>query len=288
MWTTEREMRRRRANGDTRTRKRIEWHYEVEKELANRLRDASQSERQTLYTTLYDELFRRVPDHPMLTRKQEQGECPTRVVQEMKFLRSFLKPNYTFLELGPGDCKLAIQIAKRVRHVYAVDVSTVVTDNRFPPNVELLVSDGTSVPVPENSVNVAYSNQLMEHIHPDDAIAQLKNIYRALVPGGMYICITPNRLTGPHDVSEYFDDVATGLHLREYTNRELEALFTDVGFSKTKSLIKSQGYKLPFLTPVFPLKWLESLAADNKLVAANLRRPPLSLILRNVKLVAIK
>ena len=71
----------------------------------------------------------------------------------------------------------------------------------------------------------------MEHLHPDDAVDQLKNIYNALVNGGKYICITPNRLTGPHDISKYFDNVATGFHLKEYTVTELSGLFREVGFS---------------------------------------------------------
>jgi SAM-dependent methyltransferase len=70
----------------------------------------------------------------------------------------------------------------------------------------------------------------MEHLHPDDALLQLTNVYRALAPGGVYICLTPNRLTGPHDISCYFDTVATGFHLKEYTASELIPLFRHVGF----------------------------------------------------------
>lgn len=47
----------------------IREYYEIEKELANRLRYASKQERRYLYSSLYDELYRRVPLHPQLTRK---------------------------------------------------------------------------------------------------------------------------------------------------------------------------------------------------------------------------
>jgi hypothetical protein len=33
-------------------------HYEIERELASRLRSAAKEERRTLYSSLYDELFR--------------------------------------------------------------------------------------------------------------------------------------------------------------------------------------------------------------------------------------
>jgi Methyltransferase domain len=39
-------------------------HYEVERELAARLRAASRTERRTLYPAVYDELFRWVRTHP--------------------------------------------------------------------------------------------------------------------------------------------------------------------------------------------------------------------------------
>ena len=41
---------------------------------------------------------------------------------------------------------------------------------------------------------------------------------------GVYICITPNRVSGPHDVSRGFDEVATGFHMHEYTGREIRPL----------------------------------------------------------------
>jgi hypothetical protein len=88
----------------------------------------------------------------------------------------------------------------------------------------------------------------MEHLHPDDAEEQLRNIYQALSPGGSYICITPNRLSGPHDTSQYFDHVATGWHLKEYSVSELYALFRAVGFSKIV-YYKSRGT----LHTAFPL-----------------------------------
>jgi hypothetical protein len=81
----------------------------------------------------------------------------------------------------------------------------------------------------------------MEHLHQDDAFEQLKNIYKSLIPRGIYICITPNRLGGPHDISQYFDKVATGFHLKEYTTSELVKLFQTVGFASCDSYIEVKG-----------------------------------------------
>jgi SAM-dependent methyltransferase len=164
------------------------------------------------------------------------------VSRRMRLLRSYLRPELRFLELGPGDCRLSFEVAKSVRRVYAIDVSAEITRHlAYPKNFDLIISNGCNVPVPEASIDVAYSNQLMEHLHPDDAIEQLRNVYRALVPGGVYICITPNRLSGPHDISKYFDEVATGLHLKEYTLGELDEFLHKVGFRKTQAYISGKG-----------------------------------------------
>jgi hypothetical protein len=107
-----------------------------------------------------------------------------------------------------------------------------------PQNFQLVFSNGCSIPVLEESVNVAYSYQLMEHLHPDDAFEQLQNIYKVLTTGGVYICDTPNRLSGPHDISRHFDTVAQGFHLKEYTITELSDLLKKVGFSKIRVYIR--------------------------------------------------
>ena len=160
-------------------------------------------------------------------------------------LRRYVRADSTYLEIGPGDCALAIEIARRARMVYAIDVSREIAgDINLPRNLELLLSDGCSIPVPAGSIDVAYSDQLMEHLHPDDAAEQLANIYRALKPGGVYVCITPNRLSGPHDVSRYFDEVATGFHLQEYIIAELSEMFAQVGFRRLAVLVGGRGAHL--------------------------------------------
>ena len=64
---------------------------------------------------------------------------------------------------------------------------------------------------------------------------QLRNLFAAIAPGGSYFCVTPSRLNGPHDVSKYFDTVARGFHLKEYTVTELEQLFRGVGFKRIQA-----------------------------------------------------
>jgi SAM-dependent methyltransferase len=104
--------------------------------------------------------------------------------------------------------------------------------------------EGVDLPLENGTVDVAYSNQVMEHLHPDDARQQLRNIYRVLKNGARYICVTPNRLTGPHDISQYFDSVASGFHLKEYSISELCALMLEAGFTRVSACYSVRGAPL--------------------------------------------
>jgi SAM-dependent methyltransferase len=207
-------------------------HYEVEKELADRLRSASAAERRHLYNDVYRERLQRIPTHPLLERAADPRAQAAATEVRTRLLAGLVAGGSTFLEIGPGDCALACAMARRTARVIAVDVADglVTQGDDWPANMELVISDGTALPVPAESIDVAYSDQLLEHLHPDDAIQHLVAVRAALVPGGIYVCITPNRLSGPWDVSRGFDDEATGLHLREYSISELADAMESVGF----------------------------------------------------------
>lgn len=244
---------------DGRTIEEIREHYEIEKSLADRLRVASKEERATLYSEVYDELFSRVKHHPLVTGKEQEGRA-RRVASTLEFLQNFLRPDSTFLEIGPGDCALSFGVAKTAQQVYAVDVSEeIMSVDGCPENCELVISDGSDIPIKKNSVDVAYSKDLFEHLHPDDASIHLQNVVEVLAPGGIYVCRTPNALSGPHDVSQFFDDKEpTGLHLKEYTTTELARKFKAAGFSKVIPYIWLKG-KLVKL-PLWPVVLVEGVA----------------------------
>lgn len=251
-----------------RSREDVIHQYEVEKDLAAKLLAAPREQRRILYAQVYDEMYRKCPDHPQLVIKNAPALCAARVAMQISFLRHYLSPEQTFMEIGPGDCGLAVEVARRVKRCIAIDVSDEITrQSRFPENLQLLLSDGSSIPVPDGTVDLAYSNQLMEHLHPEDALVHLENVHGALRPGGRYVCRTPNRLSGPHDISGPFDDIATGFHLREYANKDLARLLRRAGFSSITGFIMVRGRHLsrPLISAVLAESVLD-------LIPASLRR----------------
>ena len=226
-----------------RTREQLYEHYQIEKELASRLRSSSRVERVKLYSSVYDELYERIPDHPQLMTRTDQAKRTFIVNLQMELLSKFLNPEQAFLEIGCGNCCLSFEIAKFVRKVYGVDVSRKISHGvDVPDNFKLIISDGITIDVPAESIDIAYSHQLLEHLHPDDIQEHLREVYRVLVSGGMYICITPHRFMGPHDISGYFEKEAKGFHLHEYTNKELCSLLKNSGFIYVRSCIRVRGH----------------------------------------------
>ncbi len=220
----------------------LKRHYDVERALGDRLRTLPAGERRAMYGEIYNELFARVPDHPQLTRKVSAERSRQKTASEFRLIRKFIKPESTFLEIGAGDAAVSLHVAKQVKNVTALDVSDFILKNiEAPSNVRLLVFDGCEIPLEPASVDVAYSNQVLEHLHPDDAAMQVSSILRTLKPGGCYVCVTPNRLNGPHDISMFFDTVATGLHMREYTYLELDRFFRSLGFDRTGACFGFKG-----------------------------------------------
>jgi SAM-dependent methyltransferase len=233
---------------EARTPQQVHHHYEVERELAARLKNATREARSHLYSEVYSELFAKVLDHPQLAKRTSVAERADQVERQLTFLRPLLGKDSTFLEIGAGDCALTLAMAKLVRSAIAVDVTPLMPDETaVGSNFRLHLSKGTDLGVPDGTVSLVYSNQLMEHLHPEDAIDQVRNIYRALIAGGIYVCRTPNRLTGPHDISRNFDATASGFHLREYSATELETLFLANGFSKLSWHVGLRGryYRVP-------------------------------------------
>ena len=277
----------RRRERDPRSYEDIKLHYDIEKELATRLRQASKEERRTLYNALYDEAYRRIPRHP--TRKDDPAVRADNVARQLSLLKPFLRPDAVFLEIGPGhSCSLSLEVCKYVKTVYAMDVSAEISKTaEVPANFESVIFDGCSVPMPAESVDIAFTNQVMEHLVPEDALEQVAGIYRALVPGGLYICTVPSRLLGPTDVSKYFDKVATCFHMKEYTYREIEEIFRNAGFRKIRAFVGAKATNV--LAPLFPIRLIEDmvrLLPESAQSVVCFKQPLRSLL--NIKVVATK
>lgn len=218
---------------DHRSYEQLLNHYRVEKSIAQKLMQASREERQGIYATMYDELFVRVPDHPRLTRRTSEALTAIANRSKLQLIDRFLDKASVFVEFAPGDCKFSLSVAQYVPHVYGVDISDQHDPaDHFPENFRLIVYDGYNLDEMENdSVDIVFSDQLIEHFHPEDTRLHFELVHRILKKGARYVFRTPHPLTGPHDVSRYFCDEPECFHLKEWTYIEMKELLLDIGYS---------------------------------------------------------
>jgi hypothetical protein len=147
-------------------------------------------------------------DAAYLERRSRDAE------RELRSLRSRLSLTAVFLEIGAGDCALARKVAGEVERVYALDVSEDAMGRLAgPPNLVRVVHDGVRIPVPEATVDIAFSRTLV--------ISQLPGVVRALRDGGVYL----TRSAGPA--------------------ASLRAVFLDAGFSSVRFYVGA--IRVPYL-----------------------------------------
>lgn len=230
-----------------RTLAQLQNHYAVEKALASKLKNAPRAERPLIYATMYEELFAKVPDHPRLVKRGDPLTRGKRIRRALRLVQRAIGPSTVFLEFGPGDCRFAFAVCTSVQKVYGVDISQQMSRTAdTPSNFELIVYDGYQVPLANNSIDVMFSDQLIEHLHQEDTSIHFQIAQRLLRRGGRYIFTTPHRFSGPHDISRYFSDEAEGFHLKEWTYRDLIPLLRAAGFVGWKAYRFVKGFPVRF------------------------------------------
>jgi hypothetical protein len=118
-------------------------------------------------------------------------------------------------------------VAGRVRFAYGVgELRDRSSTEKLPPNAELLVTDRPSIPLGDERVSVAFSDNLVGRLGPFELMRHLREVHRVLVPGGVYVCRTTRPSRVVHDPSPGADQRALKSHsFEELTGRLAAADF---------------------------------------------------------------
>lgn len=113
-----------------------------------------------------------------------------------EFLRS-IEPDMRVLDIGCGPGWPAIPLSQRVRHLTAVDASELAVaktreavKQRDIRNMEVCVSDASSLPFADHSFDAVVANDLMDVV--PDPLAVAKESLRVLRPGGVVVSLVQN------------------------------------------------------------------------------------------------
>ncbi len=233
--------------------------YEAEQRWAARIRAAPPALRAAVTETVYSEFhsrFARAGDHRL-------GATP----HKEHLLNALLPRRGRILEFGCGHGDTLAALAGEGREVLGSDVSeaAVAEARRRFPHLRFVRDDGAAFEAEEGTFDAVFCVDVIEHLHPEDVPAHLARLCRCLKPGGLCVVMTPHARVGPHDVSRFFSPHPTGLHLREYSYRDLASLGRRAGFARPRSpLLPFRCYRFtPRLAArsLVPAAWKESLEA---------------------------
>ncbi len=188
--------------------------------------------------------------------------------EEIDLIRPWLK-NKVVVDYGCGYGSSTLAMAETACHVTGCDILDEVTSiarsrltDKAINNITFKKVPPVDFPFEENSIDLVYASDVVEHFHPDDFSHWLKQVYSALKPGGKLIIITPHPNYGPSDISRNFlakGAQSKGFHLLEYTYSALVTKLTDTDADfvnpKTPIISPRQRQIIPFYNQLIQLLW---------------------------------
>ncbi len=192
--------------------------------------------------------------HSQLALKSQDSLKRAELQELLDTLRPFLDADTVYAEIGAGDCALTMMVAPFVRKAYAIDVSETVTRGASAPNLEVVLSDGVSTLV---KATLIFSNQLMEHLHPDDAVDQLANVFAALGVRRALFLHHPQPSRRPARRLARHRSGRPRIPPARIHEPELAGLFRSVGFGRVQAFVRIRNFQTTL--PLFFVTALEAI-----------------------------
>ena len=248
-------------------------HWTLEKRLRKELLDSTPENRWETFEEAYTTLYRELSWRNKLARNDRRHSPAAQYAHWAQLIGSAPKKVY---EVGSGQGELIEYLAKCGFDCKATEI-TKERGSKWTsphPNLKWGTSDGIHFGQfePAGYYDAVLSNQVIEHIHPDDILEHFRGVFTILCNGGRYIFSTPHSVAGPSDVSGIFrQDTPVGMHLKEYTYGELVGLLKQAGFRRISTALRPPSTIRALLGERFNIKssrlYLSYLQLLEKLIA---------------------
>lgn len=142
------------------------------------------------------------------------------------------------IDVGCGNGRLTEFMAKDFNKVIGIDISGEMIKQAKErvklPNVEFIETDGQTIPVTDNSVDIVFSYLVFQHIKTKEMVeANFKEIYRVLKPYGLFKVLL--RTDRPDNMYAWWNGVS-------YDEQGIDELCKMTGFKLLKlEYVKTYG-----------------------------------------------
>ncbi len=246
--------------------------FKIENSFHNKLKDQqSYNRREVLYKEFYYKLLnfyeRLSIEDDFIDKKISLKNNHVKLFKKELF-------NKSIIDFGCGEGLFLRNIYKNIKHKDLVGVDIFIPKNlRESKNIRFISSSIINFKT-KKKFDVAFSDNVMEHLSVLDYNDHLKSIYDSLNPGGIFILIMPNRLFGPSDITRIIDNSSTGQthakggHLNESTYTEMISWLTKVGFINFKTVFPIPYIKYFSLFRFFRIKtnWIKKIENNNMIL----------------------
>ena len=220
------------------TEEMILAHWKLEQHLTRELLESTPENRwetfERCYSTLYGEL-------EWLNRLTDQAATTPPAQRYQSWSDLIGKPPKDIYEIGSGKAAMIGFLAGLGHRCTATEITRERGAKHAVEheNLRWTLTDGVHLGEfePPASFDFVLSDNVIEHLHPDDLMKHLADARGILRPGGQYIFAVPHRWYGPWNISKVFKyEIATGMHLKEYTHRELRNAALEAGFRRVAAV----------------------------------------------------
>jgi SAM-dependent methyltransferase len=178
-----------------------------------------------------------------------------------RYLEQYVLPDGATLDLGAGYCHFINNVVSARK--IAVDINEESLTRFAAEDVQIMVSSGSQISLPNESLDTVVASNVYEHFPTREAVAEsFAEVHRVLRPGGRLIVMQPNFA---HCAKRYFDffdhrlafthlGMAEGLQAAGFVIRVLRSRFLPY---TSKSRLPRQPWivglylKLPFTWYLF-------------------------------------
>ncbi len=148
----------------------------------------------------------------------------------------------SILDVGCGGGAFLLSCARTLEHRELLGLDVFAKDLDVPERKLAFKSSDVVRFSVDTPFDVAVTDNVYEHIAPQDIDEHLQSIRAALKPGGKVVILTPHRYFGPWDVTRIVDNSnsgwipARGTHINEVTYGELAAKLVANGFADLETV----------------------------------------------------